>query len=374
MKKKIALPIAWIFLVICANAQVTVGPLQPSSATNNASIGTVSWSNPTNVYSSDGNFANAAALAIGTNSEYLVVTNFGFSIPEESHITGITVEIEKKTTKVLVVVGSAVVTDNSVMIVKNGIIGGIDHASGDTWSTGSAVYATYGNSSDDWGHTWEASDVNASDFGVAISASFGGLVLPNAQIDNIRISVHYTSTLFARLNYFVAQCKDGEVSTTWEVAAQHNNDYFTLERSDDGFDFSELERIQGAGTSNAALLYSAIDENRSVDPVYYRLSQTDYDGTTRVLETIRSTCSQTETLLLYPNPSRGVPVQIAYTYKKNSAYSIRLRDAYGHVFQTHQHSDLMAPLIETAFLSSGIYLVELLENDVLLTCQKLIIE
>lgn len=374
MKKNITLPIAGMFLATFTNAQITVGPLHPSSATNDASIGVISWSNLTDVYSSDGNFTNAAALAIGTNSEYLVVTTFGFSIPEESHITGITVEIEKKATKVLIVVGSAVVTDNSVMIVKGGVIGGTDHASGDTWSTGSAVYATYGNSSDAWGRTWEADDVNASDFGVAISASFGGLVLPNAQIDNIRISVHYTSTLFARLNYFVAQCEDGKVSTTWEVAAQHNNDYFTLERSDDGFDFSELERIQGAGTSNATLLYSASDENRSVDPVYYRLSQTDYDGTTRVLETIRSTCSQPETLLLYPNPSRGIPVQIAYSYKKNSTYTIRLMDAYGHVFQIHEHSGLSPTLIETAFLSSGIYLVELVEDDVLLACEKLIVE
>ena len=81
--------------------------------------------------------------------------------------------------------------DNLVNIVKmNGSIGATNKALAPTWSL-SNTYSSYGNSSDLWGETWAATDINDTNFGVVISAVADG-ISPTASIDYIRITVSYT--------------------------------------------------------------------------------------------------------------------------------------------------------------------------------------
>ncbi len=373
MKKIITLHLFLSQSMFICFAQDSSGPNNPGNAVNEASTGVISWSNPDNALSSDGHFSNAAALVIGTNSEYLVLTDFGFSIPASSTIDGITVEIQKKAVKVLMVVGSAVVTDNSVMIVKGGVIGGTDHASATTWSTGAATYAQYGHSSDAWGRTWTVADINAADFGIAISASFGGLVLPNAQIDHVRITVHYTSSLSATLSYFGTQCSDGTIVTHWQVTDQQCNDYFTVERSDDGFSYREIGRVNGAGTNGLTKNYSLVDPERVEGKAYYRLSQTDFDGTTTELETVHTNCRKPDIVHVFPNPAFRGPVTIHYDFPDNEMYTFLLYDSMGKQVAELFHSGSSDILYDTHHLSPGLYTFHLLKNGRLLTHENLLI-
>ena len=67
----------------------------PTTAANNASVGTVAWTNPGNIYTSDNVYATAA---LGNNivSNYLVASGFNFAIPAGSTINGIAVSVERK--------------------------------------------------------------------------------------------------------------------------------------------------------------------------------------------------------------------------------------------------------------------------------------
>lgn len=91
MKHSFALALLCICLLTTANAQT--GPNSPSTAVNNTSTGTLAWSNPTNILTS--NNSRASITATG-NSNYLFGTNFGFSIGSPANIDGIAVEIEKR--------------------------------------------------------------------------------------------------------------------------------------------------------------------------------------------------------------------------------------------------------------------------------------
>ena len=51
---------------------------------------------------------------------------------------------------------------------------------------------------------------------------------------------------------------------TWVTLTESNNDYFTLERSEDGVEFKTITKMDGAGNSDVIN--------------YYRLKQTDYNG------------------------------------------------------------------------------------------------
>lgn len=70
----------------------------------------------------------------------------------------------------------------------------------------------------------------------------------------------------------------GSVLTRWTTASETNNDYFTVQRSADGFSWEHLGDVIGAGFSNAELTYQYTDPAPLPGRSYYRLRQTDFDG------------------------------------------------------------------------------------------------
>lgn len=81
------------------------------------------------------------------------------------------------------------------------------------------------------------------------------------------------------LSMLYAVCNTGAVEIVWQTASEVSNDYFTLYRSDNGIDFYPIHMIVGAGTSSTYSNYSVLDSDVVSGVVYYRLSQTDFDGT-----------------------------------------------------------------------------------------------
>lgn len=78
---------------------------------------------------------------------------------------------------------------------------------------------------------------------------------------------------------FKACFKNPEVDLLWETASELNNDYFSLEKSSDGKNFFVFANIPGRGTSSVLSQYSFLDEKPFLGNNFYRLKQTDYDGT-----------------------------------------------------------------------------------------------
>jgi hypothetical protein len=148
-------------------------------------VGTVAWTNPGNAGASDNSYATCS-LSISAQSHYLKATNFGFSIPTEATIAGIVVEIERNGTSPPPPPG---ISDNRVRIVKGGTIGSTNKTDGN-WPSSDA-YSTYGADDDLWGETWTPADINASTFGVAISAAGVAIGGTSANIDHIRVTVYY---------------------------------------------------------------------------------------------------------------------------------------------------------------------------------------
>lgn len=166
------------------------GPRVPGAATHDTSVGTAGWMPEsgsgdsgllTCIASNDGLNCIRTVFWEGPTSPrrtyYLKVSTFGFSIPTGATIDGIVVEVYRA--------GSSTV-DNSVKIVKGGSVTGTDKATGTAWSTSPA---TYGSSTDLWGTTWTAAEINASGFGVAVSAAESA---GQANLNHIRITVYYT--------------------------------------------------------------------------------------------------------------------------------------------------------------------------------------
>jgi len=112
------------------------------------------------------------------------------------------------------------------------------------------------------------------------------------------------STLPVSLINFTHELNNNSVRIKWSTASELNNDFFTIERSFDGLNFEELAVVEGQGTIDDVTNYSLIDELRqTTDFVYYRLSQTDFDGTHETLGIITvSEGFSINDFKLYPNP------------------------------------------------------------------------
>jgi len=90
----------------------------------------------------------------------------------------------------------------------------------------------------------------------------------------------------------------------WETATEINNDYFTIEKSNDAINWKSIGEIKGAGNSSQSINYSYRDYKLLSGISYYRLKQIDFDG--------QYTYSQVEVIDLnrpnnfvniYPNPA-----------------------------------------------------------------------
>lgn len=79
---------------------------------------------------------------------------------------------------------------------------------------------------------------------------------------------------------------------TWATASEMNNDYFTIEKTEDLLDWKILTTINGAFNSNNEIEYSSIDTAMVPDKtIFYRLKQTDTDGQFKYFDVLSILCS-----------------------------------------------------------------------------------
>ena len=114
------------------------------------------------------------------------------------------------------------------------------------------------------------------------------------------------SPLPVELLYFNAEMRSsGNVNIYWSTSSEINNDYFTLEKSADGNQFSQFAQVKGAGTTSQPMNYEFTDESPFKGITYYRLKQTDFDGRYSYSDpvAVQSVNNKQSSSLIYPNPA-----------------------------------------------------------------------
>lgn len=171
-------------------------------------------------------------------------------------------------------------------------------------------------------------------------------------------------TLPVDLMSFEVQPKGVLVELKWETATETNNDYFTIERTSDFETINQIQTIDGKGTTNKSNKYQTFDDRPEPGLNYYRLLQTDFDGTTKAYEwkTANINISDIPILSVSPNPSQGNTINVQILGVANQQITLKLLNHLGQVvnqkavrldgskstnYAWHQQS----------FLSRGIYIL-----------------
>ncbi len=170
--------------------------------------------------------------------------------------------------------------------------------------------------------------------------------------------------------------KSGYIEINWRTETELNNDYFTLERSNDGESFTAIATLKGAGTKLTPSTYRTEDYQAHTGVNYYRLRQTDFHGE-YTLSAIKAITFQSPAhFTMYPNPSGGQQQMFQFSGDDSSKFvEVRFADMSGHVLFTAQ--GVIGPdgkLIVTPneALSPGLYLVTVALNNSL-SVQKLVV-
>ncbi|MBK7964400.1 MAG: hypothetical protein IPK10_03195 [Bacteroidetes bacterium] len=79
--------------------------------------------------------------------------------------------------------------------------------------------------------------------------------------------------------------KDRGLLFNWEVSMEENNEFFTLEESTDLKNWKEITIVYSLGNTQCRRSYDFFTNSNS-NATYFRLSQTDFNGTPKILSTI----------------------------------------------------------------------------------------
>lgn len=104
------------------------------------------------------------------------------------------------------------------------------------------------------------------------------------------------------LHFNTEETTGGAVKLSWSTAMEVNNDHFTVERSSDGLHYTVIALVPGKGDNNQPVDYSFTDEWPGHGSNYYRLTQTDRDGRSKILGTRRVEVAAIA-LRVGPNPA-----------------------------------------------------------------------
>jgi len=144
----------------------------------------------------------------------------------------------------------------------------------------------------------------------------------------------FSGVLPVELISFNAIANDSVVEIDWSTASQLNNDYFTIERSATGENFSPILKVKGAGTTNQQIDYFERDNSPLPGISYYRLKQTDFNGTYSYSEVVAVKRNITSAgLSVYPNPANtDGSLFIAFSEFMDQEVLVVIRDITGRKF------------------------------------------
>ena len=183
----------------------------------------------------------------------------------------------------------------------------------------------------------------------------------------VQVNWPFTNPLPINLLFFNALPSNQKVKLTWETSSELNNNFFTVERSADAISFEQIGVAAGQGNSTVLHAYETEDEKPLTGISYYRLRQTDFDGSSTLSRTVavQFKCKAQFNCSIFPNPFRE---KILMTVSSSASGSIRiyLTDAAGKIVREENrtlNAGSSAYELSTNDLERGIYFLTIQSED-----------
>lgn len=177
---------------------------------------------------------------------------------------------------------------------------------------------------------------------------------------------------------FNVGCNDNQVAINWTTATETNNSHFTIQRSTDLVNFTDIAVVAGAGESNTPLSYVAYDNSPIAGSVvYYRLMQTDFNGQFEIFSPVAATCvtKDIDVISIYPNPASDV-LNIRMDVGADDKGIINVHNSLGQVVRTitvQPYKGQNIYTVDVSDLSYGQYFISFAMDNKNYPVQKLVV-
>ncbi|SDF42691.1 Por secretion system C-terminal sorting domain-containing protein [Dyadobacter soli] len=151
----------------------------------------------------------------------------------------------------------------------------------------------------------------------------------------------------------------------WTTSAESNSDYFAIEESTNGKNFTESGRVKAAGNTSVLNHYDFTDADFNKGITYYRLKQVDFDGTFAYSSIVAIDAPSAGNIRFYPNPVQSA-LYIELPNLPSGWVNARVIDAAGReVFVKEKAAVQNGKLnIQLGKLPAGIYQVLIVHDKV----------
>lgn len=168
---------------------------------------------------------------------------------------------------------------------------------------------------------------------------------------------------------FSVKSESGINKLTWSTASELNNDYFEIELSNNGIDFTMIDKIKGAGTVNTISEYVYFDsKSNQNNSSYYRLKQVDFDKNHSYSSIINSKLiDKFQQFSIYPNPLKYgdiLHVRLNNISSESESIVVKIFDLSGKLmlqndFQNINNQYATQLINQNNTLKKGVYLIEI---------------
>lgn len=199
--------------------------------------------------------------------------------------------------------------------------------------------------------------------GTGFSYTITSLDIPGCSIDLTANTVDISSVSI-ELARFEATATEAGNQIDWITATETNNEYFTVEYSTDGVNFAPIAKVNGAGTTGTNTSYSFLHDSYKTAVSYYRLSQTDFDGTTKYVGNIERVERAAEVLTLtnvFPVPASSV-INLEFIAANAGQATVNIFDLTGKLVSTSNVNATKgsnATNFDISALATGTYFVNI---------------
>ena len=135
----------------------------------------------------------------------------------------------------------------------------------------------------------------------------GGALWPPNDDDFTRIAlVRFNNDIILPITYnnFTATQTKQYITLNWKTTAEVNNAYFSVQRSNNATNYSEIAQVKSLGAGAVAHSYIYTDKIPLKGVNYYRLKQVDKDGKYSYSKVVSVGFIKPGTIKLYPNPAK----------------------------------------------------------------------
>ncbi len=162
---------------------------------------------------------------------------------------------------------------------------------------------------------------------------------------------------------FTASVVNEKVILKWITASEINNDYFTIEKSKNGKDWIRVEEVKGNGNSTTNRYYSCFDHDPFSGVSFYRLKQTDFDGTFKYSPAVAVNFKGSPAVRIYPNPSHNQFLLDVISPDQEDCFLL-VRDLTGREIESYNHVAVNKTFSFGKGLPGGFYFAEVVQGDV----------